>query len=292
MTKTQLAIIAGAAMFTSMASAQQVVTTTMGPEPQIFEFKMLGAEGFGPGKVVTGMPFSAEETNTNTQMLADGNRIVNTSTSKVYRDQQGRTRTENTLGNIGGVPASEAGVTIMIDDPVSGSHYILNPAERTAVKMGAMQQFSVKDGAAMMMHMKLADEADAKAKVRTEAGGAVNYVYSSRRTVEKTGKTDDLGTQNMEGVLVKGTRSTMTIPAGSMGNDRDINVVTERWYSPDLQMNIMTKRSDPRMGESVFQVTNLSRSNPDPSLFAPPADYQIKENPKGAAMGKMVTIQK
>jgi hypothetical protein len=64
-----------------------------------------------------------------------------------------------------------------------------------------------------------------------------------------------------------------------MGNDRDITITEERWYSPDLKMNIMTKHSDPRMGETVFQVNNLTRTNPDPSLFQVPSDYQVKDGP-------------
>lgn len=242
------------------------------------QFHMIGAEGFGPGKVVAGAPFSADETNTTTQTLVDGNRIVNASTSKVYRDQQGRTRTENTLGNIGGVPASEAHVSIMINDPVAASQFMLNPAERTALKMNLMAQ-------------KL--EAESMFRATTELTASPNLMFTTARHVaEKPSKTEDIGTQNMEGVLVKGTRTTMTIAAGSMGNDRDINVVTERWYSPELRMNIMTKRTDPRMGETVFQVTNLSRSNPDPSLFTPPADYQMKDAPKASTFSRTINIQK
>jgi hypothetical protein len=285
-----LNLIAGTAMFTSSALAQ--VHVMAGPEPQMFEFKTLSSESFG-GKVITGMPFSADESTATTQTLMDGNRIVNTSKSKVYRDQQGRTRTENTLENIGGLPASEARVSISINDPVAGVHYMLNPNERTAIKMSTSPQ--VSEDATKEMKMKL--EAETKARtVQAEpfgiSSGNATFVYSSRRSPERAAKTEELGNQNMEGVQVKGTRSTMTIPAGSMGNDRDINVVTERWYSPELQMNIMTKRTDPRMGETVFQVTNLNRSTPDASLFAPPADYQIKEGAKAMGFSKTVTIQK
>jgi hypothetical protein len=286
MKKATLAGIAGVAMFTSLSVAQEV--HVFGGEAQTFEFRTISdAEGFGVGKVVTGLPFSADETTTTTQVLADGNRIVNRSTSKVYRDAQGRTRTENTLGNIGALPASEARVSIMINDPVAGTHYVVSPNEHSFFKMEAAHQV-----ASDQMVMKMADEA--KAKARTEAGNTSTLTYSTmaRHSIEKSAKTEDLGNQNMEGVLVKGTRTTTTIAAGSMGNDRDINIVMERWYSPELQMNIMTKRTDPRMGETVFQVTNLSRSNPDPSLFVPPADYQLKDGMKGAAFTKAVTIQK
>jgi hypothetical protein len=79
----------------------------------------------------------------------------------------------------------------------------------------------------------------------------------------------------MEGVLVNGVRTTRTIPAGEIGNDRPIRIVTEVWTSPDLKTIVYSKRSDPRMGEQTFKLTNLVRSEPDASLFTVPADFKI-----------------
>ncbi len=86
---------------------------------------------------------------------------------------------------------------------------------------------------------------------------------------------ENLGTQVMEGVLAEGQRQTMTIPAGSQGNDREIHVVTETWMSPDLKMAVYRKMSDPRTGDNIMRLTNISRNDPDPQLFQPPADYQV-----------------
>ena len=47
-------------------------------------------------------------------------------------------------------------------------------------------------------------------------------------------------------------------------------IVTERWYSPDLQMVVMTKRSDPRSGDTVFQMTSIARTEPA-ATFVPGA---------------------
>jgi hypothetical protein len=85
-------------------------------------------------------------------------------------------------------------------------------------------------------------------------------------------KTESLGRQTIEGVPADGTRTTLTIPAGQMGNEQPIQVVTERWYSPDLQTVLMTKHSDPRNGETVTHLQNVSRSEPSPTLFQVPAD--------------------
>ena len=88
---------------------------------------------------------------------------------------------------------------------------------------------------------------------------------------------ESLGTQAIEGVTAEGTRVTFTIPAGKIGNDRPIVTVNERWYSPELQTVVLTKNSDPRMGETTYRLTNINRSEPDPSLFQVPADYTVDE---------------
>jgi hypothetical protein len=88
---------------------------------------------------------------------------------------------------------------------------------------------------------------------------------------------ESLGTQSIEGVMAEGTRVTLTIPAGKIGNERPIVTVNERWYSQELQTVVLTKNSDPRMGETTYRLTNINRSEPDPSLFQVPADYTVDE---------------
>jgi len=88
---------------------------------------------------------------------------------------------------------------------------------------------------------------------------------------------EQLGSQTIEGVVAEGTRVTFTIPAGKIGNERPIVTVNERWYSPELQTIVLSKNSDPRMGETTYRLTNIDRSEPDPSLFQVPADYKVEE---------------
>lgn len=87
-------------------------------------------------------------------------------------------------------------------------------------------------------------------------------------------KTEDLGTRDFEGVSATGTRRTTTIPAGAIGNERPIEIVYERWYSKDLGMVVYSKNNDPRFGEQTYRLTNINRSEPDPSLFTVPAGYK------------------
>jgi hypothetical protein len=88
-----------------------------------------------------------------------------------------------------------------------------------------------------------------------------------------------LGTKVVEGVQADGTRSTLTIPAGQIGNDNPIQIVDEVWRSPDLQVIVHSEHSDPRMGTTVYSLQNISRSDPSPALFQVPADYTITDSP-------------
>ena len=92
--------------------------------------------------------------------------------------------------------------------------------------------------------------------------------------------TEDLGSQTMEGVTVTGTRTTLVIPAGQIGNDAAIRIMTEVWTSPELKTVVYSKRSDPRMGVQTFQLSNIVRAEPDSSLFTVPADFRIVDGPQ------------
>ncbi len=89
--------------------------------------------------------------------------------------------------------------------------------------------------------------------------------------------TEALAPRDFDGVRAEGTRTTMTIPAGAMGNVLPIEVTTERWYSPELQVVLMTRRVDPRFGETVYRLTNIDRSEPSPEIFKVPPDFKVEE---------------
>ena len=93
-------------------------------------------------------------------------------------------------------------------------------------------------------------------------------------------KTESLGTQTIEGVSAEGTRTTRTIPAGEIGNERPLEITSEVWTSPDLQMVVLSKRNDPRIGETVYKLTNIQRADPDPSLFQVPSGFTTKQGPE------------
>ena len=94
---------------------------------------------------------------------------------------------------------------------------------------------------------------------------------------------EDLGTSTIEGLPATGTRTTTTIAAGAIGNVQPIKIVSEEWFSPDLQVLVLTKHNDPRSGETVYRLLNVVRAEPDPSLFAVPADEPIGKEKPGVA---------
>ena len=85
--------------------------------------------------------------------------------------------------------------------------------------------------------------------------------------------------------MATGRRTTSTWPAGSQGNDRSIAMISEIWTSPELNITILTKDSDPRSGENTTKLINISRAEPDPSLFQPPLDYTIIHEPTPEDLG-------
>jgi hypothetical protein len=227
--------------------------------------------GFGE-KAVKGSPYSAEAATETVQVLSDGNRITRKNTTQVYRDSEGRTRRDQSLGTIGPwVAAGEPRQTVFINDPVAGVHYVLDPRERTAAKLPFPRFDNAKGGTAPTR--KLLGN-----RIAGVEGVGVRKVEAVLQTDEA--QKESLGKQVIEGIEAEGTRSTVTIPAGKIGNELPIQIVSERWYSPELQVVVMSKHSDPRFGETVYKLTNINQSEPAHSLFELPPDYTLKDEPQ------------
>jgi hypothetical protein len=216
--------------------------------------RFLGAAPGRPGQVVKGAPYTADISTEFTQVLGDGNRIHQVTGERVYRDSEGRTRRETSLTGLGS--GGESGVPLaFVDDPVAGSSFVLDLNQRTVTRMPSRQA--------------AANPAPTSASPRNRPARAANPNL----------KTESLGRQTIAGIVADGTRTTQTIPAGQIGNSLPIQVVSERWYSADLQAVILQKRSDPRSGETVSQWTNISRAEPPSTLFVVPADFQASQGP-------------
>ena len=282
--------------------APQTVLLKQAIEEQAVERARVAVES----RVTPGAPYSADAITESLQVLSDGNRISRKTTTRIYRDSEGRTRREQL--SPAGQPQS-----VSISDPVAGTTFILNPTDRTAsrtnvmLRMPSIETATTAAGSVYTVRTREAGSsvggsepsADAKRKREAETlaasgspgahAGTVVYPASGAVAVAGEGgvftfapsgvtNKEDLGQQTIEGVIATGTRTTTTIPAGSIGNEQPIVIVSEQWFSSDLQVLIMTKHSDPRTGETSYRLSNVVQTEPARSLFEVPGDYKIQES--------------
>jgi hypothetical protein len=308
---TALAIACAASV--SGAAAQTVVSAGRGAAGVMVHNMDRLIESVADDDVPTivDAPFTAEATTEFIQILSDGNRIEKRYSTSLARDSKGRTRREQEVALIGPLAVFEPGAAggpgrarvdtdasgqpprfVTIADPVAGATYTLDARAKVAHRgnlpggggrgRGANVVLRVPEvglvgagAAAWTASVAVASNAgpghepDAQQHKFFEAATAFAGVRVGNETTEK------LGTAEIEGVTAEGTRTTMTIPAGAIGNQLPIEVVTERWYSPALQMAVRITRRDPRSGETLYRLTNLSRTEPPADLFVPPSDYQV-----------------
>jgi hypothetical protein len=220
-----------------------------------------------PGRTVKNAPYSADVVTERTNTLADGNHIRQSNASKVYRDSEGRTRREQSVNLSGLAQSANMPPLVFIHDPVGGVDYALNAKDRTGTKSSFTP--------------RTPGSASGPGAGAPPGPGRGPHGMGRMNASNQNVKTESLGKQTIEGLQAEGTRTTFTIPAGQMGNEQPIQIVTETWYSPDLQTVVLSKHSDPRNGDTVTRVTNISRSEPSKMLFEAPADYKITESQRG-----------
>ena len=234
---------------------------------------------------VQGEPYSATVTNEFVQTLADGNRIVQTNTGTIARDSLGRTRQDAPLPKLGNLSVENAPHIVFIEDPVAQVSYTLNVTDKVAQKLtmptGARAGIQIPDNGGNAVFIERRGSVSTDGPLPPPFPMAAIALQDGITTNEQAQvTTEDLGSQTMQGVLVNGVRTTRTIPAAQIGNDKPISIVTEVWTAPELNTIVYSKRDDPRMGEQTFQLTNISRTEPDPSLFAVPSDFKIVDGPQ------------
>ena len=291
---------------TAPATAQNVVTAGTPAGAAERQATTLAATAGVQSRITVGAPYSAETVTESVQLLANGTRIARKLTTRVCRDAEGRTRTER-LSATGEVE------NVIISDPVQGTSYVLNPkthvAYRTQVIVAtsagtAITSVSPGRSGTTASTQAAGDSVAAIARGRggagggavaggaiargrgsaatggAAAGGVVTMRGGQAMVSPAAGDTtrEDLGQQTIEGVLATGTRTTTIIPVGAIGNDQPIQVVSEQWFSPDLEVLVLTKHSDPRVGETTFRMTGIVRANPAMTLFEVPTDYKLEQS--------------
>jgi hypothetical protein len=228
-------------------------------------------------KLVTDRPFTADAIIQTDQTLTDGSHVVNKVAVAAARHSQGRTYREEVPASP--VADSPAPKTIFIGDPVAQANYVLGPdhvARKIPMSLAGLQPgaISVSTSSAPLQGNLLLRTASAGGNGPVLAGP--QGVTSAQRITLGDSKTEQLGTQTIAGVQADGTRTTVTIPAGQVGNQNPLVIITERWYSQDLQATMLARDSDPRLGSSSFQLTNVQQVEPPASLFQIPSGYTIE----------------
>jgi hypothetical protein len=274
-------------------------------------------------ETVVGAPYSAEAVSESRQVLADGNVIDHKETSMIYRDSAGRVRrVTNGMGMLGmegkvltfgqasgqgaqhgamvAVPADPGGpeVTVRTGQVMSGASFGAQPgfkplsvAGPATVNMTGGKRVTIYDPVAHVTLMldpirktayKMTRPPEEMAQVRT-------FVQGTGSGREWNVTSQSLGARTFDGVTAYGTRTVMVIPAGAIGNEKPIKVVSDRWYSPKLQENLMTQHDDPRFGVITYKLTNIKLGEPSKALFEVPSGYTIKSFP--APPGRVERIQ-
>lgn len=275
-------------------------------------FGVIALDPVDMGAAVYDAPYSAEAVTEVTQVLADGNRIERRSSASIARNGQGRTRREQTGIPLGTFMAVSTQPIVTITDPKSGVHLTLNYEQKVAYRMKPSRtRFTVSPGAGTAVMYgsagAMARPGDdpmrdpsfqpgrrvltpppppppppASFEMTVDGEPVPPMVVTSSIAAlptawDGTAQSEVLEAREIEGVRAEGVRTVMTIPAGSIGNTLPIEVVNERWFSPELRVVVMTRRFDPRFGETVYRLTNIVRSEPSPDLFKVPADFRTED---------------
>jgi hypothetical protein len=236
-----LLLFAGSALLACSLSAQDSTEPSRGPDggtrTHVDGIQVLS---------VAGKPFSGRDSIEWTRTLEDGSSVTTHLTAIVARDSEGRIRRER----VNFVPANSN------QQSKPSEMIIVDPTEhtRTTCEM-ATHRCSVAN---YSMPVKFAP---------VPAGPLDN----GKRFLAR----ESLGTDTIDDLNVVGTRETLTINAGVIGNNQPVVTTREFWYSSDLEINLSVTRKDPREGTQVIQLVDLSRSEPDPSLFQVPADFTV-----------------
>jgi hypothetical protein len=242
--------------------------------------------------VVKNEQYQAQAVTEMKQTLADGSHIIQTTTATVARDSDGRTVRIQKLSTIGPWRSADSSqgnsqTLTTIFDPVAKEHIDYTSKSKVAhvlpmppLPPGAV--VSAEGGFTVSSPGVLSGaESGLTLSGPGPVGGAVQGFALQAQTASPLAgkgmepKTESLGTKAIEGVPAVGTRSTSTIAAGTIGNDKDLTITRETWYSPELKLVIQSTQSDPRFGQTTYSLKNIQQGPPDEALFQVPANYTI-----------------
>jgi hypothetical protein len=215
---------------------------------------ILGVEPLELGEPVLGAPFSADTITDIVQQLADGNQIERRTTGSIARDRRGRIRNEQMLAGFGPSAPAEALRIVTITDPVRREQHRLDEARNIAWRLRLPP--APPSGREMLLNER-----------------------APLQQLQQSMRTEPLEPMLFDGVKADGRRVTLVLPPGAIGNERAIDVISERWYSSELRVVVATRRLDPRFGDVTYKLVNIVRADPPPQRFEVPTDFRVREEP-------------
>ncbi len=278
-----LVIAATVVLFTVQALAAEVVVRKAVSAP------LVPGHGLPNAEVVKNAPVHARLTTRSERALCDGNRIVNEQVESLYRDSKGRERREVQEGDRQMVFIQDGSRNLMLD----AGHNLavpLPPLPPMAVTHGVMAAPVVEVDVDVDADEPLPANGEPVRVVRkvvniTSVGDAPSVAAPAVPMLDFVELFDDaaavgqssvepLGQKKIDGVRVEGTRHTTVFAAGSLGNEKPIEVVKTTWYSPELRMMIRSEEHDPRSGTVTYTAEILSRKEPEAALFTVPEGFR------------------
>jgi len=196
---------------------------------------------------LAGAPFAATVNTEWVRSLADGTRITLKNHRLIARDGRGRIFQERRLLVADDGRAESVLTQTEITDPVSHEKYICVPQARVC----QLEVLHAVETASRMARRAAAQKG------------------------EQSLGTQSLGTQEIAGVEAIGTQEIEVIAKGAIGNDSPMLTKREYWYSPQLGLNVLSIREDPRFGTQRFELSAVTLGEPDAKLFAPPEGSKI-----------------
>jgi hypothetical protein len=233
--------------------------------------------------VVKGRPYQATAVTVVKQTLANGSHVVHTTTATVARDSSGRTVRIQKLSKVGPWMSSSDGsqlnspILTTIFDPVANTHTDFTSDTKVAhvLSVPAPPPGSALDGNVGFAMIGRGPVSGPASSGGVRPGTMALQSRADSSQLPSIPKTESLGTKTIEGIPVTGTKTTTTIPVGAIGNDTDIVISRDVWYSPDLKLVLESTQTDPRFGETSYTLSNIQRGEPDSNQFQVPAGYTI-----------------
>jgi hypothetical protein len=207
---------------------------------------------------VPGYPITATIDAENTRTDSHGKTVTVHFRSKIYRDSKGRTRLEWDRTPLD-EPSKPGWLLVDIYDPTTRTSILLQPSVKSASKT----------------HWPAPDEKPQQVCKGSDLPEIDPKELAQTAIPEVSQK--ELAHDVVDGIAVRHGRESLRYPPNSSGKSSALGRVTDYWFSQELQTFVLVKRSGPGRSQHTVKLSDISRGEPDPSLFTVPPGYIVSE---------------